>query len=183
MRPVVTLAASILLLALTRQPTAQVHQGPSVESEIRQLHAQLILGYLHNEASILDRVLADEYTFIDGEGRLLTKPHIVESFRSGDHHIFSYKMSEETVRVYGTAAVMTYRYVSKENYKGQDERGDYRITRVFAKKDGRWQIVAGHETRISVPKSSKTESPKPSTLPAEPADQIQHHREHKADQD
>jgi hypothetical protein len=152
MRLAVTLAASILLLALTRQPTAQVHQGPSVESEIRQLHAQLIQGYLHNDAALLDGVLADEYTFIDEAGRNLSKPHIVESFRSGDHHIFSYQMSEETIRVYGAAAVMTYRYVSKENYKGQDERGDDRVTRVFAKKNGRWQIVAGHETRISVPK-------------------------------
>jgi ketosteroid isomerase-like protein len=152
MRPAVTFATSILLLALTGQPAAQVHQGPSVESEIRQLHALLIEGYMHNDAGILNRVLADEYTFIDGEGRFLTKPHIVESFRSGDHHVFSYDMSEEALRVYGTAAVMTYRYVAKENYKGQDERGDYRITRVFAKKDGRWQIVAGQETRVSMPK-------------------------------
>ena len=132
MRLTVTLAASLLLLALSGTPTAQVDPSSSAERQIRQLHAQLIQGYLHNDAGLLNRVLADEYTFIDGEGRFLTKPHIVESFRSGDHHVFSYDMSEETLRVYGTAAVMTYRYVAKENYKGQDERGDYRITRVFA---------------------------------------------------
>ncbi|MBZ5630884.1 MAG: nuclear transport factor 2 family protein, partial [Acidobacteriia bacterium] len=82
-------------------------------------------------------------------GRFLSKAHIVESFRSGDHHIFSYDMSEEKIRIYGNAAVMTYRYVSKERYKGEDESGDDRITRVFAKRNGRWQIVAGHESRIS----------------------------------
>jgi uncharacterized protein (TIGR02246 family) len=152
MRRTVTLAASILLLALTRTPTAQVDRSASVESEIRQLHAQLIQGYLHNDAALLDSVLADEYTFIDEAGRCLSKPHIVESFRSGDHHIFSYQISGETIRVYGAAAVMTYRYVSKENYKGQDERGDYRVTRVFAKTNGRWRIVAGHETRILAPR-------------------------------
>ena len=152
MRPAAILATSILLLALSGQPTARVHQGPSVESEIRQLHALLIRGYIHNDAALLDRILADEYTFIDADGRFLTKPHIVESFRSGDHHVFSYDMNEETLHVYGSAAVMTYRYVAKENYKGQDERGDYRITRVFAKKDGRWQIVAGQETRIAMTK-------------------------------
>lgn len=152
MRPALILATSILLLALTGQPTAQVHQGLSVESEIRQLHALLIQGYMHNDAALLDRVFADEYTFVDEAGRYLPKAHIVESFRSGDHHIFSYDTSEETLRVYGTAAVMAYRYVAKENYKGQDESGDYRVTRVFAKKTGRWQIIAGQETRISLPK-------------------------------
>lgn len=107
---------------------------------------------MHNDAGVLDRVFADEYTFIDAAGRYLPKAHIVESFRSGDHHVFSFDMSEETLHVYGSGAVMTYRYVAKENYKGQDERGDYRVTRVFAKKNGRWQIVAGQETRISLPK-------------------------------
>jgi hypothetical protein len=143
------LVPAILLLALPQISTAQVNGGASVDSQIRQLHAKLIQGYMHNDAALLDHVLADEYTFIDEGGRLLTKPHIVESFRSGDHHVFSYQMSDETVRVYGDAAVMTYRYIATENYKGKDERGDYRVTRLFSKKNGRWQIVAGQETRIS----------------------------------
>lgn len=152
MRRTITLAASILLLAFSGAASAQVRHSPSAEREIRQLHAQLIQGYMHNDAALLDRVLADEYTFIDDSGRFLTKPHIIESFRSGDHHVFSYDISEEKVRIYANAAIMTYRYVSKESYKGQVESGDDRITRVFAKKNGRWQIVAGHETRISLPK-------------------------------
>lgn len=147
MRKHAALVTTILLLALSGAP--QVDPGSPAERQIRQLHAQLIQGYLHNDAALLDRVLADDYTFIDEAGRYLSKAHIVESFRSGDHHIFSYEMSEEKIRVYGNAAVMTYRYVSKERYKGQDERGDDRITRVFAKKNGRWQIVAGQETRIA----------------------------------
>ena len=149
MRKPVTLAALILLLALSGTPTAQADHSSSAEWQIRHLHAQLIQGYIHNDAGLLDRVLADEYTFIDESGRFLSKAHIVESFRSGDHHIFSYDISEEKVRIYGNAAVMTYRYVSKERYKGQDENGNDRITRVFAKQHGRWQIVAGHESRIS----------------------------------
>jgi uncharacterized protein (TIGR02246 family) len=147
MRKHAALVTTILLLALSGAP--QVDPSSPAERQIRQLHAQLIQGYLHNDAALLDRVLADDYTFIDEAGRYLSKAHIVESFRSGDHHIFSYEMSEEKIRVYGNAAVMTYRYVSKERYKGQDERGDDRITRVFAKKNGRWQIVAGQETRIA----------------------------------
>jgi hypothetical protein len=152
MRRTVTLAALILLLALSGTPTAQVDRSPSAEREIHQVHAQLIQGYMHNDAALLTRVLADDYTFIDDNGRFLTKPHIIESFRSGDHRIFSYDISEEKIRIYGNAAVLTYRYVSKESYKGQVESGDDRITRVFAKKNGRWQIVAGHETRISLSK-------------------------------
>ncbi len=128
---------------------AQVDHNSSTESQIRRLHVQLITAYMNNDAATLNRILADEYTFIDDAGRFLTKPHIVESFRSRDHRIARYDISEEAIRVYGDAAVLTYRYVSQESYKGQDGSGVFRITRVFARKNGRWVIVAGQETRIA----------------------------------
>ncbi len=163
-------AFAVLLLANLSGPAAPRNRSGSTESEIRQLHAQLIAGYMHNDAAILNRVLADNYTFIDEDGRFLTKPHIVESFRSGDHRVFSYDVSEERIRVYGKAAVLTCRYVSRQTYKGQKADGEYRLMRVFAIKNGHWEIVAGQETRISA------------GLPAEPSNQVDNHREHNAEQ-
>ena len=150
MRQAVTLAVSMLVFASPAvMSVAQVHDNISSQSQVRQLQYDLVNAYLHSNVALLDRVLADDYTFTDDAGNLVDKQHTLESFRSGERHIASYNMSEERVRVYGTAAVMTYRYVSEETYKGRDDSGEYRITRVFARKNGGWQIVAGHESRIS----------------------------------
>jgi len=36
-----------------------------------------------------------------------------------------------------------------QTYKSHDESGSYRVTRVFARVNGRWRIVAGKETRFA----------------------------------
>ncbi len=139
-------ASTLLLSAIS---AAQKPEQATAEAQIRQVNRQLIQAFLHGDVVALDHLLADEYIFTDDDGRFLGKRHILQSFRSGDHHIFSFDISEQQTRVYGTAAVMTYRYKCKQTYKNQDVSGVFRITRVFARKRGGWQVVAGHESRVA----------------------------------
>ena len=128
-------------------PRAQAR--PPDEGEVRRVQNDLIDAYLHNDVAALERILADEFTFTDDRGTVHNKRQVVDSFKSGDRRITSYKLEDSKVRVYENVAVMTYRYRSKETYKGRDDSGDYRITRIFVRKNGRWQIVTGHETKIA----------------------------------
>jgi len=56
---------------------------------------------------------------------------------------------EMKARVYGDAAVVTYRWTSKETFKGQDISGQSRWTDTWVKRAGRWQCVASHGSRIA----------------------------------
>jgi hypothetical protein len=56
--------------------------------------------------------------------------------------------------MYGDVAVLTYHYQSSETYKGRESGGEFPVTRIFAKQDGRWRIVGGQETRVSQPEPS-----------------------------
>jgi ketosteroid isomerase-like protein len=117
--------------------------------QVKQLQDLLVQAYIHRDVAALDRILADDYTFVTDRGNLTTKQQVLGSFGAGgDRTIASYEIADATVRVYGDAAVMVYRYVSRETYKGHDDSGNYRVTRVFARLGGRWRIVAGQETRI-----------------------------------
>ena len=111
--------------------------------EVRRLQDALIEAYIHRDVVAMDRILASEYTFInDDAGGVVNKKQVLDSFNyGGDRQIISYTREDDNVRVYGDVAVLTYRYQSKETYKGQDTSGDYRVTRIFVKRDGRWQIV------------------------------------------
>jgi ketosteroid isomerase-like protein len=53
------------------------------------------------------------------------------------------------VRVYGDAAVVTFRITYKSQSKGKDTSGQERITDTRVKLAGRWQCVASHESRIA----------------------------------
>src|ERR1051326_5071982 len=89
------------------------------EQEIVKVQNSLIDAYLHHDYAVLDRVLADDYIFIDDDGFVLNKQQILDAFNSGDDKINSYKRQDDRVRLFGDAAIMTYRYQTKETYKGQ----------------------------------------------------------------
>jgi ketosteroid isomerase-like protein len=44
---------------------------------------------------------------------------------------------------------MTYRYQFEETYNWHELGGDMRMTRIFAKRDGRWLMIGGQDTRVS----------------------------------
>jgi ketosteroid isomerase-like protein len=118
--------------------------------QVRQLQGELVEAYIHHDVAVLERALADDYTFTNDRGEVETKEQVLSNFRAGgDRTISSYEIHNPVVRVYGDAAVMIYGYTSKEQYRGQDDSGSYRITRVFVRMNGRWRIVAGQETRLA----------------------------------
>jgi ketosteroid isomerase-like protein len=53
------------------------------------------------------------------------------------------------VRVYGDEAVVTGRNTTKGQFKGRDISGQYRWTDTWAKRNGRWQCVAEHDSKIA----------------------------------
>ena len=126
------------------------HHNHQAEAEILRIQDTLIEAYINRDVATLDRILADEYTFInDDAGGVANKKQILESFKSGgDRQITSYKRQDDKVRFYGDVAVLTYRYQSTETYQARQNGGDFRVIRIFAKNNGRWQAVGGQETRV-----------------------------------
>jgi uncharacterized protein (TIGR02246 family) len=124
--------------------------GNAAQEEVRRVQDALISAYVHRDIDALDHVLGDEYTFVADDGSVMDKVKTIASFKSGERQITSYVRDDERVRVYGDTAIMTYHYTSTEAYKGRDDSSNDRLMRVFVKRDGRWQIIAGQETRVSV---------------------------------
>jgi len=128
---------------------ADASASTAAEREIRLLQDQLINAYIHRDVAALEHLLADDYMFVESHGRVLSKAELIDNFGSGDRVLTSYVIDDDRVRVYDNAAVMTYHYRSKERYRGQDQGGDFRFIRVFAKRGDRWRMVAGQETAVT----------------------------------
>ena len=110
---------TINIVAFAQEP-ARVDPAQGAGDEVRRVQDALIDAYVHRDIDELDRILADEYTFINDDATVVNKRQTLDSFKSGDRQIISYKRQDDSVRVYGDTAVMTYRYQSKETYKGRD---------------------------------------------------------------
>jgi ketosteroid isomerase-like protein len=121
----------------TSQPPTTADAARETEREIERVQDALIAAYIHWDTAALDRILADEYTFInDDAGGVVDKKQVLDSFKAGgDRQITSYTRQDDNVRLYGYVAVLTYRYHSAETFKGRENGGDFRVTRIFVKRD------------------------------------------------
>ena len=147
---------SAICLALGDQESAT---SVKVEQELIQLEKDWSAAVLKHDTATIDRILADDYIGIDGRGIITTKAQEIEEakpLKAGDPGppfiILSETVTDMKVRSYGDFAIVNGRVIEKIDRNGQEAEIQYRRTTVWTKRDGRWQCVSFHGSRIREPK-------------------------------
>ena len=149
-------AAKEAAKAAKSQPSGEkVGMSGNAEQELTQLTDQYIAALKGKDTAALERIWADDLTFINPGGAMLTKSQRLADIQSGANRFDSLEVSDRTVRVYGDTAVMTSLTTMKGQYGGQDASGQYRVTNVFARRGGGGQIVSLQMTPIATPPTEK----------------------------
>jgi uncharacterized protein (TIGR02246 family) len=122
---------------------------------VTQLTDQYIAALKSKDKAALERIWADDLTFINLRGDVQTKAQRLADIQSGANRFDSLETTDRTVRVYGDTAVMTSLTTLKGQYGGQEASGQYRVTNVFVRRSGAWQIVSLQMTPIATPTEKK----------------------------
>jgi uncharacterized protein (TIGR02246 family) len=141
------LAVSLSLTALAK--TTQTSRDGGVEQTIRQLENENREATLKNDASVFERLLADDWLNTNANGTVTTKAQLMSLVKSGTFKISSLEYDDVMVRAYQDAAVVTGRSTSTR--MGQDNKlitGQVRFTRVYITRDQGWQVVSAQSTPI-----------------------------------
>src|SRR5262249_45096958 len=123
----------------------------NVEQAVRQLDNDRTQAILKSDTLFIERVYADDYVVIGANGTVRNKAQVVADFKSGALKVESIKDDELKVRVYGDTAILTGRSTGKTIDKGQGISGQSLFTRVYVKRNGQWQLVTNHISRIPQP--------------------------------
>ena len=119
-----------------------------VEDEIKKIEKERAAAAVKADTATLAKYTSDDYTFINRNGQMADKAQTMSRLKSGDIKLTANDMSDLKVRVYGNTAVVTGRTDIKGTIGGKDMTGPVLFTRVYVKKDGRWQSVAFQQTPI-----------------------------------
>ena len=92
--------------------------------------------------------LADDYVAINGSGQIFSKAEGLDLYSSGRLKIESREFADLKVRVFGDTAVVTGTQRWRGQQEGQQRTGELRYTRVWAKRQGQWQVVSWQGTPI-----------------------------------
>jgi hypothetical protein len=124
------------------------------KQELMQLERDIGRANVERDHAFFERVEAEEFVFTDSGGGMTMKKEDVESVESPanpDSKLLSYEVDDLKVALYGKTAVVWGRSTLKGISKGQAWTTQSRFTDVFVWRDNRWQIVAGHSSRIRPP--------------------------------
>jgi len=146
-----TLAFVVMLGVVTSSPLfAQAKpKAPPVEQALITLENAWNDALVKSDVVALGRMLAEDYTFTDLDGTMLTKAQELGMLKSGEDVITSAVSTNMKVRVYVNAAVVTGHITLKEKLKGKDVSGSYAFTDTWVNKSGTWECVATHSSRLA----------------------------------
>jgi len=126
-------------------------KSDSVEQAVMQVEEDLRVAISKGDTKAYGRIVGDDYVFTNQDALVRTKAQMVSAYDSGSLKYESVKFDEIKVHAYGDTAVVTGRQTVKAQDNGKDISGQFRYTRVYVKRQGRWQLVATQVTRIPAP--------------------------------
>jgi len=138
-----------LLLILLATSVSQPALGQStVERDVLQFEREACKAFLDADASALERVLTGDFTLTLSNGEVSTRADEISELRSGKVHYDVFANYDMKARLYGDNVAV----VGKTSVKGTTEGKPFdrivQFTDTLIKRDGRWQLVAGHVSRI-----------------------------------
>jgi hypothetical protein len=99
------------------------------------------------DTATLERLTADEYIWHASTGVVQTKEQIIAEAMAGGSTWTVRKYDDLTVRIYADIAIVTGTFSivgTSDTYRA----GPRLITRIFIKRDGRWQDLGGQATLV-----------------------------------
>lgn len=121
----------------------------SAEKEVLQFERDACKAFLDADAAGLERVLTPDFTLTLSNGEVSTRANEINELRSGKVHYDVFENYDMTARLYqdNTAVVL-----GKTRVKGTSEGKPFdrvvQFTDTLVKRDGRWQLAAGHVSRL-----------------------------------
>jgi uncharacterized protein (TIGR02246 family) len=129
-----------------------VQTAADIEREVREADEGRVKALLANDFPALESLLGDDLTYVHSNGMLDTKTSYIESLRSGASRYLQMDMSDVTVRVLGEdIAVINAKFDARVQTRGGEVNPRPRVLIVYAKRGGRWQMVAWQSTPIAIP--------------------------------
>ena len=128
----------------------QPASGAEPEQELLELERLWVEAYLQSDSPLLNRLWADDFVYTNAFREIKSKAQAIESMES-ELTIEQLITFEVHGNVFGNTAVATGRAMVKGQYKGEDISGQYHYTNTYAQRQGRWQAIASHVTRMDQP--------------------------------
>ena len=143
----------------TSSPAKEAFDPAAIEAEIIKLDREWADANKTHNAEAVKRILADNAVIVYPDGSTATKADEVRTVQSGSITADSFEIADPKVTVIdadaayiaGRSTIKNGKYKDPNTKKTIDISGEYRFLDVYAKRDGKWQVIASQATKILAP--------------------------------
>jgi len=129
---------------------AKLSDQKADELYIRDSERQWAESVASGDASVVERILANDFIGVDPHGQLYDKTKMISDTREGAKFFASNRLNEVKIRFYGDTAVAQ----GSESWERRTgERGRFVWTDTWLRRDGRWEIVAAEDLTVPEPRA------------------------------
>ena len=130
------------IASMAQQASPPSAPARTAQEEVLDLERAWGAALVHNDAALMDRIVAYEMVGTDPAGHRWNKAEYLESVKSGAFKIESFELADTKVHVYGDAAVATGRSILNKHSKSGFPPGAAVYTDTYVRRNGCWQCVA-----------------------------------------
>lgn len=118
------------------------------ETAIREQMRELYQAFREHDVSALDRVLADDFTFTDPAGPVMSKQRWLADIAAGNLVFESVEAGPIEFRHLGDRAVVEGEATLRTRYTESDYTGEFRYVGVYERDGGEWRLVLTSAKRV-----------------------------------
>lgn len=119
-------------------------QEQSEAATVRALELKWTQSYKQRNIDILSSLLSDDFVITIEDGNVYSKAGYISHSADTSVHVDVAELSELKVRMHGDTAIVTGAYHESGESNGKRYEYHDRLTDVWMKTGGRWQVIASH---------------------------------------
>ncbi len=151
-----TIVASLSVVAVVTVASGSDDQivaigSVSDEQVVAALDTRYQAAVKNNDATEMNRLLADDFVLMTGSGKAYTKADLLNDARSGRMHYEHQEDTNQIVRVWGATAVVTARLWAKGTDRGQPFEYTVWFSDTYVRTPAGWRYSFG-QASLPLPK-------------------------------
>lgn len=160
MKRLVAALLTIWIGGLVLADTRSAPEGERTAETVKQLERDWVDAEKAGDSEKLSRIVADDWTGIDNEGKKLTKEQLIARMKSGAAKAESIELGPMEVKVLGDAAVVQGSDIEVGAMNGEHQRVEIIWMDVFANRGGKWVCVRSQSARVQSAAAGSTSRPR-----------------------